>query len=187
MTTSPATTPAALAVGMTARRSRVVTARDIELFTELTGDRNPLHYYPEKAAASRFGGIIVQGGVTSGLLNAVVAAKHTAIQVDNVAGLACLRPQPLDDIGIASGRHEADVLTVGLFGNGKAQFAGECPRFNLRHRTQRKTQEGELFLRRRKQEIALVAVKIGGPVEAAAGRHAAAEDVVAGRQGVGVG
>lgn len=32
-----------VALGQTARRSRVVSARDIELFTELTGDRNPLH------------------------------------------------------------------------------------------------------------------------------------------------
>jgi acyl dehydratase len=60
-------------VGATARRTRTVTARDIELFTEITGDRNPLHYDESAAAASRFGGIIVQGGVTSGLLNAVVA------------------------------------------------------------------------------------------------------------------
>jgi acyl dehydratase len=62
-----------LEVGQTARRSRRVQARDIELFTELTGDRNPLHYDAEAAAGSRFGGLIVQGGVTSGLLNAVVA------------------------------------------------------------------------------------------------------------------
>jgi len=60
-------------VGETARRTRRVEARDIELFTELTGDRNPLHYDADAAARSRFGGIIVQGGVTSGLLNAVVA------------------------------------------------------------------------------------------------------------------
>lgn len=60
-------------VGETARRTRRVTTRDIELFTELTGDRNPLHYDERRAAASRFGGVIVQGGVTSGLLNAVVA------------------------------------------------------------------------------------------------------------------
>jgi acyl dehydratase len=60
-------------IGQRARRSRVVQARDIELFTELTGDRNPLHYDEELAAGSRFGSLIVQGGVTSGLLNAVVA------------------------------------------------------------------------------------------------------------------
>jgi len=60
-------------VGATARRSRRVSAGDIELFTELTGDRNPLHYDEGAAARSRFGGLIVQGGVTSGLLNAVVA------------------------------------------------------------------------------------------------------------------
>jgi acyl dehydratase len=56
-------------------RTRQVTERDIELFTELTGDRNPLHYDRELAEASRFGGLIVQGGVTSGLLNAVVAEE----------------------------------------------------------------------------------------------------------------
>ena len=60
-------------VGQRAQRSRVVQPRDIELFSELTGDRNPLHYDDERAGASRFGGVIVQGGVTSGLLNAVVA------------------------------------------------------------------------------------------------------------------
>jgi acyl dehydratase len=60
-------------IGQTARRTRPVTARDIELFTEITGDRNPLHYDEATAKASRFGGVIVQGGVTSGLLNAVVA------------------------------------------------------------------------------------------------------------------
>src|SRR4029077_1766455 len=60
-------------VGDTARRTRKITTRDIELFTELTGDRNPLHYDSRLAGRSRFGGIVVQGGVTSGLLNAVVA------------------------------------------------------------------------------------------------------------------
>ena len=60
-------------VGDTARRTRKITTRDIELFTELTGDRNPLHYDSRLAGHSRFGGIVVQGGVTSGLLNAVVA------------------------------------------------------------------------------------------------------------------
>jgi acyl dehydratase len=60
-------------VGDTARRSKQISTRDIELFTELTGDRNPLHYDEAAAGRSRFGRPIVQGGVTTGLLNAVVA------------------------------------------------------------------------------------------------------------------
>lgn len=60
-------------VGQVAQRSRAVTARDIELFTEISGDRNPLHYDEEAARATRFGGIVVQGGVISAILNAVVA------------------------------------------------------------------------------------------------------------------
>ncbi|HEY7561898.1 MAG TPA: MaoC family dehydratase, partial [Gaiellaceae bacterium] len=60
-------------VGDTARRTRRVRQEDIALFTELTGDRNPLHYDEDASARTRFGGLIVQGGITSGLLNAVVA------------------------------------------------------------------------------------------------------------------
>jgi acyl dehydratase len=59
--------------GDTARRSRTVAAEDIELFTRISGDRNPLHYDEELARNTRFGGIVVQGGVTSAILNAVVA------------------------------------------------------------------------------------------------------------------
>ena len=61
------------AVGQVAERSRTVTAQDIGLFTEISGDRNPLHYDDAAARASRFGEIVVQGGVTSAILNAVVA------------------------------------------------------------------------------------------------------------------
>lgn len=60
-------------IGATAERSRQVTAADIERFTELSGDRNPIHYDETLAAATRFGGIVVQGGVTTAILNALVA------------------------------------------------------------------------------------------------------------------
>ena len=60
-------------VGQTARRSRTVTERDIELFTDISGDRNPLHYDEAAAKKTAFGEIVVQGGVTSAILNAVVA------------------------------------------------------------------------------------------------------------------
>lgn len=62
-------------LGATARRSRRVTDSDIELFTRISGDRNPLHYDEGAARASRFGEIIVQGGVTTAILNAVVAEE----------------------------------------------------------------------------------------------------------------
>ncbi|HSR40860.1 MAG TPA: MaoC family dehydratase [Longimicrobiales bacterium] len=60
-------------VGDRAERSRTVGADDIVRFTEMSGDRNPLHYDEAAARASRFGEIVVQGGVTSAILNAVVA------------------------------------------------------------------------------------------------------------------
>lgn len=61
------------AVGSAAERRRRTGPRDVALFTDMTGDRNPLHYDEAAAARAPFGGLIVQGGVTSGLLNAVVA------------------------------------------------------------------------------------------------------------------
>ncbi|NIM00283.1 MAG: acyl dehydratase [Acidobacteria bacterium] len=60
-------------VGQRAERSRKIEATDIERFTEISGDRNPLHYDEEVAKATSFGRIVVQGGVTSAILNALVA------------------------------------------------------------------------------------------------------------------
>ncbi len=63
------------AVGATAEMSRAVFENDIDLFTLISGDRNPLHYDARAAESSRFGRIVVQGGVTSAILNAVVAER----------------------------------------------------------------------------------------------------------------
>ncbi|MEJ2204050.1 MAG: MaoC family dehydratase [Gemmatimonadota bacterium] len=60
-------------VGQRAERARRVEAEDIRRFTDMSGDENPLHYDEEFARGTRFGEIIVQGGVTSAILNAVVA------------------------------------------------------------------------------------------------------------------
>ena len=60
-------------VGQKAERSRQIASTDIEHFTKISGDRNPLHYDEEIAKATPFGEIVVQGGVTSAILNAVVA------------------------------------------------------------------------------------------------------------------
>jgi acyl dehydratase len=60
-------------VGDRAERSRRVTEDDITRFVELSGDRNPIHLDPEVAAATGFGEVVVQGGVTTAILNAVCA------------------------------------------------------------------------------------------------------------------
>ena len=61
--------------GDRAELTRTVGPADIALFTKISGDHNPLHYDEAAARASRFGEIVVQGGITSAILNAVVAER----------------------------------------------------------------------------------------------------------------
>ena len=60
-------------VGQTARRSLTLTREHVESFAKLTGDYNPLHFDAAFAARTRFKGLVVQGGLTTGLLHALVA------------------------------------------------------------------------------------------------------------------
>jgi acyl dehydratase len=60
-------------VGDRARRSLTLTAQHVETFAQLSGDYNPLHFDAEFARRTRFGGLVVQGGLTTGLLHALVA------------------------------------------------------------------------------------------------------------------
>lgn len=59
--------------GQQAERSRTTQMADIHAFTDMTGDRNPVHYDEALAKKTAFGKLIVQGGVTTGILNACVA------------------------------------------------------------------------------------------------------------------
>lgn len=59
--------------GQTASRSLTVTADHVEAYAEITGDRNPLHFDEAFAAETRFGRLVAQGGITTGLLHALVA------------------------------------------------------------------------------------------------------------------
>jgi hypothetical protein len=62
-----------------------------------------------------------------------------------------------DHVGIFALRHKADVLAVVLFGDLEPELARQFAHGRLGHAAERKAQEIELRLRRRKQEIALVA------------------------------
>lgn len=61
------------AVGARAARTRTFTTDDVEAFARLSGDRNPLHFDADFAARTRVGRLVVQGGLTTGLFNAIVA------------------------------------------------------------------------------------------------------------------
>jgi acyl dehydratase len=65
--------PLPLTTGQTATRSLTLTERHVELYAEITGDHNPLHFDPEFVAHTKFGRLVVQGGLTTGVLHALVA------------------------------------------------------------------------------------------------------------------
>jgi acyl dehydratase len=62
-------------VGSRATWTRTFTDEDVEGFARISGDRNPLHFDPAFAAGTRFGRLVVQGGLATGLFNALVAMK----------------------------------------------------------------------------------------------------------------
>ncbi len=62
-----------LAVGAKASRTLTLTSDHVQNFAEMTGDYNPLHFDESFAAKTKFGRLVVQGGLTTGLLHALVA------------------------------------------------------------------------------------------------------------------
>ena len=65
--------PSKLEVGQTATRELHVDAAKVRAYAEITGDENPLHFDEEFVAGTRFGRLIAQGGIATGLLHALVA------------------------------------------------------------------------------------------------------------------
>jgi acyl dehydratase len=62
-----------VAVGQRASRSLTVTADHVRTFAELSGDYNPLHFDAAFAGRTKFKRLVAQGGLTTGLLHALVA------------------------------------------------------------------------------------------------------------------
>ncbi len=62
-------------LGARATWSRTFTADDVESYARITGDRNPLHFDGDYAGRTRLGALVVQGGLTTGLFNALVAME----------------------------------------------------------------------------------------------------------------
>ncbi len=62
-----------LSIGQKATRSMTLTHEQVKTYAELTGDFNPLHFDQAFASKTKFGRLVVQGGLTTGLLHALVA------------------------------------------------------------------------------------------------------------------
>ncbi len=62
-----------ISVGQKATRSIKLTAEHVKTYAEMTGDHNPLHFDEDFASKTKFGKLVVQGGLTTGLLHALVA------------------------------------------------------------------------------------------------------------------
>lgn len=105
-------------VGQRASLSRTLTDADIDRFTEISGDRNPLHYDADAAGRTRLGGIVVQGGVTSAILNAVVAevlpGPGTVFLETNWRFLAPARPGDTitGEVEVTSVRADKPITTL---------------------------------------------------------------------------
>lgn len=62
-----------VSVGQKASRTMTVTAAHVKSFAEMTGDYNPLHFDEAFASRTKFGRLVAQGGLTTGILHALVA------------------------------------------------------------------------------------------------------------------
>lgn len=62
-----------LQVGQTARYTRTIEQRHIQLFAAATGDVNPVHLDPDYAASTPFGEPVAHGMLTGGLVSAALA------------------------------------------------------------------------------------------------------------------
>ena len=61
-----------LSVGMTHQTEHVITEKDIELFAEVSGDRNPLHMDEEFAKQTPFGQRIAHGALTASYISGIL-------------------------------------------------------------------------------------------------------------------
>ena len=60
-------------VGLKASRTTTLTEDHVKTYAAMTGDYNPLHFDAKFVSNTKFDRLVVQGGLTTGLLHALVA------------------------------------------------------------------------------------------------------------------
>ena len=92
----PRKTYETLEVGESYETTRRITAEDVQLFADVTGDDNPLHVDADYAAQTQFGKPIVHGVLLLGLVSKVLGRDfpgHGSVAVSLQAKF--LRPVPV--------------------------------------------------------------------------------------------
>jgi 3-hydroxybutyryl-CoA dehydratase len=86
-------------IGMTRYLSKVVTNEDIEMFAQISTDRNPVHLDDDYARDTIFEGRIAHGMLTAGLVSAVIGEQlpgHGTVYLgQSLKFLAPVRPGDL--------------------------------------------------------------------------------------------
>lgn len=88
-----------LEIGTTRHLQKVVTDRDIEMFAEVSTDRNPVHLDDAYAQDTIFQGRIAHGMLTAGLISAVIGEQlpghGTVYLAQSLKFMAPVRPGDL--------------------------------------------------------------------------------------------
>jgi 3-hydroxybutyryl-CoA dehydratase len=83
-------------MGMSRYLKKVVTDEDIEMFAQISTDRNPVHLDDDYARDTIFGGRIAHGMLTAGLISAVIGEQlpghGTVYMGQSLKFLAPVRP-----------------------------------------------------------------------------------------------
>ena len=88
-----------MSVGRVVTFTKQITARDVELFAEASGDDQPLHLDDATAQRSRFGQRVAHGILTAGVISAAIGTKLVPNGIAIYLGqtLQFQRPVMLDD------------------------------------------------------------------------------------------
>ncbi len=124
----------ALEVGQKATFVRQVTEREVQLFAEVSGDRNPVHLDADYAAGTAFRERIAHGMLTGAFVSAAIASTLPGPGSVYVGqSLRFLRPVKLGDTLTVElevleklPKNRARIRTRVLGSNGKAVVDGEA-------------------------------------------------------------
>ena len=107
-----------IVVGQKATRQKTMSEHDVKLFTELTGDHQALHYDDELAKKLGYSAPIVQGGVITGIFNAIVAHDlpgegSVFLNVNwNFRHAVCIRDAITAEVEVLSVREDKPIVEL---------------------------------------------------------------------------